>query len=614
MGLQVWLSLNGNLNNQGLSDVQPSIGSNIIDSNGKIGNCVKVTSTIDTLLSASNWDYVSGNVSFGCWAKISKSELQSLVSNATFTSTNTSMGGTLLGRDSYGGLGLRWMTNNIYSSGTLSSVIIYTHIRNANYNANYTSNYTIPFDTWTHIMTICDRTNSKLSLYINGELFSSTNLTVTGSFSTGNFLICQRSWDDGNGISSTGCWRLNDIRVYNHCLSPLEVKQISKALCCHYKLSGAGGENLLSEHVVCGFNAPTSTSGGGRTSYYGSYGIGILAAENADTYFSLYTNKQLAQGKVYTLSCIVSGLLNGTSYSFPLFAQGNGNMGNLVLNHNGLCSVTFTMNFTGSIPTSTDKYGNTIYRIFMDDNSRTIASGQTQFYTTNFKLEEGSVVTPWCPNPSDTLYSTLGFNDGIEYDCSGYENNGTKVGTIAWSGDSARYSGSYGFDGNTNAIKTNFYDYTLDGIFTINMWFRKNAGEWSNKSYETLFGGQSGFEIESKNSSTNSPVIYAYSWGKGTFAYELDKWNMLTVVRTTSDTKWYLNGELKLTGTAGAIPSGNYYIGAWRTSAEQNYKGNISDFRIYATALSVEDIKALYNVSASIDKTGVLTAYEIIEN
>ena len=69
---------------------------------------------------------------------------------------------------------------------------------------------------------------------------------------------------------------------------------------------------------------------------------------------------------------------------------------------------------------------------------------------------------------------------------------------------------------------------------------------------------------------------------------------MVTMVRTTSDTKFYLDGVLKVTGTAGTIPSGNYYLGSWRDAVTQNYKGLMSDARIYATALSAADVALLY--------------------
>ena len=61
------------------------------------------------------------------------------------------------------------------------------------------------------------------------------------------------------------------------------------------------------------------------------------------------------------------------------------------------------------------------------------------------------------------------------------------------------------------------------------------------------------------------------------------------------------------------MPAGNYYIGAWSTEIKQNYKGLISDFRIYKTALTAEQIKELYDTSATIDKDGNIYAREVIE-
>ena len=43
------------------------------------------------------------------------------------------------------------------------------------------------------------------------------------------------------------------------------------------------------------------------------------------------------------------------------------------------------------------------------------------------------------------------------------------------------------------------------------------------------------------------------------------------------------------------------------------FKGHLSDFRIYATALSAEDIKELYNTSAYVSDNGTLLTYSVEE-
>ncbi len=155
-----------------------------------------------------------------------------------------------------------------------------------------------------------------------------------------------------------------------------------------------------------------------------------------------------------------------------------------------------------------------------------------------------------------------------------------------------KLGGCYIFDGVDDAISIGNLSALVETNFSFACWFYHND-TWSTKNYETILGGPSGFELEAKNGSTNSPVIKAYSWGGGSFTYELNKWNHLVMTRTSSETKFYLNGELKLTGTVGSIPSGDYFVGAWKTSTSQNYKGNICDVRIYNHCLSLMEIKKL---------------------
>ena len=62
------------------------------------------------------------------------------------------------------------------------------------------------------------------------------------------------------------------------------------------------------------------------------------------------------------------------------------------------------------------------------------------------------------------------------------------------------------------------------------------------------------------------------------------------------------------------MPTGTYTIGSWKTNTSQNYEGRMSDFRIYATPLSADDVKELYQVSDKIDDHGNMYGYEINEN
>ena len=395
--------------------------------------------------------------------------------------------------------------------------------------------------------------------------------------------------------------KLNDVRIYDHCLSDKEVEEIAKGLVLHYKLDNIVKPNLLSEYVVPGQKAPGSTVASGQTNYYGKYGIIFPATTNADTYFRLFLKQQLAQGTTYTISCSVSGLLPGSFYNFPLFAQGNTSMGVLQLNHNGLCSLTFTMNNSAQ-NTATTPEGDTVYICFMDDSNRTLVSGQGPITVTGFKLEEGNTATD---------FSFI--DENIVYDSSGYGNNGLIFNPLTITTDTLKYNVATVFDGNTSAIKVPYTDIaSTDDIFTLNLWFKKD--DLGSKNYETLFGGPSGFEMDTRAGAATALTLYMASTRGSNFAqFNFGEWYMVTLVNDGTNELYYVNTELKKTIAKKPMPAGNYYIGAWQTEIKQNYKGFISDFRIYKTALTADQILELYNTSATIDNKGNVYAREVIE-
>ena len=95
-------------------------------------------------------------------------------------------------------------------------------------------------------------------------------------------------------------------------------------------------------------------------------------------------------------------------------------------------------------------------------------------------------------------------------------------------------------------------------------------------------------------------------------------WQHIAVVReSATSTKFYKNGVLVNTYTsscaAQASGSAIYYIGRDQRTGATAYKGYMSDFRLYATALSADDIKALYNIGAEIDNSGKVYCNNLVE-
>lgn len=585
MSLQVWLPLNGNLNNQGLSEVTVTNNGATVDNNGKIGSCY----SFDTgkYLTVTKPVALTKEISYSCWVNLSSWNSTSwdcILSLATGTNWEASR--ATLCRNG-GGTNLTW---NIANGSSYSSV---------------NSNTSLSLNTWYHIA--CTYDGAKLRIYINGVEDNSASTSLTPNYSSANLRI--GSWS-GDNYNLKGF--LNDVRVYNHCLSAKEVKEISKGLLCHYKLdnNGFGGENLIleSHRVTSGSDASGITS-----TYMDDGSLKVVATSGNDHWrscgFSEDSNtnvgSKLSVGDTYTISLDVK-VEEGSSLPTLFINGGNGYKALHPVNGKITTNNWFRAYYTSTWNEPGTSYGNIFLHLGF-------SSAIGTFYFKNFKLEKGSNPTQWCPSPLDD--NTLGLDSTTEVDCSGLSNNGTKIGglTPSTSPISIRYESCYDFDGNTGSIQIpNLSTLVPSGEFTMNCWIYHDD-TWSSKGYETIFGGPSGFELEAKNGSTNSPALYACNWGKASAAYELNKWNMITMTRNASEAKFYINGELKITGSAGTIPSGNYFIGAWSTSSQQNYKGKISDFRLYPTVLSVEDIKELYNTSASVDKNGNMYAYEFKE-
>ena len=554
MSLQVWLPLNGNLNNQGLSEVTVTNSGATVASNGKTGSCYLVNSDKKISFSSYPWMTMKPQYNFSCffWVK------------------RTTSG---------------WLFACSAWEFMLRPSFIQVHLAG---NGQYPARYTATFDTntWYHLGFTWSGTEGKLRLYLNGSLVATSDVPSSASYDIASSF----------NIPYDGPRYINDFRLYDHCLSAKEVKEISKGLVCHYKLDnkGFGNPNLI-----------TTMSTGGRTALNGKYGLNADFSQNLDTYGYFNVSPALELNSTYTLSFDVSNFPVGSIWNFSLWNNSNYFIKDIT--KDGHYTYTFVPS-ESKLPS-----GYSLTKFLFDDGSRTNPSGMVYF--TNFKIEKGPVATPWCPHTSDSMYTSLGLDSTMESDCSGLSNNGTKIGGLSSSTNplSIRYESCYDFDGNTGSIQIpNLSTLVPSGEFTMNCWIYHD-NTWSSKGYETIFGGPSGFELEAKNTSTNAPVLHAWSWGKGTATYELNKWNMITMTRNASETKFYINGELKITGSAGTIPSGNYFIGAWNTSSQQNYKGKISDFRLYSTVLSTEDIKTLYNTSASVDKNGNMYAYEFKE-
>lgn len=152
--------------------------------------------------------------------------------------------------------------------------------------------------------------------------------------------------------------------------------------------SGEGvNPNLLTSNPCYGGNRWTSLGNGVKVDWTSNAG---------DTYWylRLASGVTLTQGDTYTFSCKCSGIGSAS----VMFRWSN-LAGYEVYLQNGWNYYTFAMPSTN------------ITNPFFDDINRDTTLSDLRIW--DFKLEEGSVATPWCPNESDPEYvgSALGFTE-----------------------------------------------------------------------------------------------------------------------------------------------------------------------------------------------------------
>lgn len=598
MSLLVWLPLVRDNTNQGLLDLTPTdLGTVSYINGGKIGKCLSAgDGTSSTQANGLSYnsnliDELGTKFSCAVWVKPLGNHLHydgAIISSGNWNAQHWSFG---LSQDN-------------------SKVSVF-----GNGHSRYIT-CAVPTNTWTHLC--CTSDGGVTKLYKNGEYIGQTTLSTLASDAT-NFTVGRETYASGY-FSFNG--NLNDVRIYNHVLSLKEIKELAKGLVCHYPLNGNGRglPNLLTEAfwtfsnsgfniknvVNCTIkpvvNTDTSitftgggTGGSGNTQCYTS-NLGHHITVSPDTTYKL-SMKCTAVGtvtfRIYWYEYNGSSLLSTTSQAY-----------------------TFTDGETKTI-TFTRTTGSTCNNFYMELNLYNQPTTSTfTILPKSLKLEVGDTATIWMPNEADTLYSQLGYDSTTEYDVSGYNYHGTRNNTFTWDSNAVRYSVSTVFNGSDNSIQIPFCQalgLTASGKtdYTWACWIYVST--LSSKGYATILGGQSGFEAETKYNSDGTPKLWAYSWGSNSYSYNLNEWVHIAATQTSTESKWYINGELAFTGSSTNIPYGNFFIGSWRDTNSQNFKGNVSDFRIYATALSADDIKELYQTSASIDNKGNMFAYEFSE-
>lgn len=488
---------------------------------------------------------------------------------------------------------------------------------------------------WVHCCMTYQSSNNTVTIYINGVKCSTSQPKNLTGLSGTTALIGKRS-------SETYLFEgyLNDFRIYNTCLSPRQIKEISKGLICHYSLGEIdgkiGGRNLIKNgkgNVKAGFFKKIPTV----TDEYGEFTL-----KSKKTYASI----SLSEGFVYGCRDYIVGEkytwsydIMYTAWNFPTGSnRGEFWMGQRYINapsgetatgtwrgvtkhnlpvvgQNG-CELNkwYHVKQTVTIPQqASSNVGQQGIISFYNSNANVEASFTARIK--NVKFEKSSTATSWTPAPEDDA----SFYDNVIYDTSGYCNNGSVTDSTCptWSSDTPRYKGSYVFNGNKQVIDTPNVFHQED--ITISFWFKRLK---DTNTRQFLFTIWEGFSCELtaddiplfRIATDVSHAVDALSDKKITVN---DGWtHFCGVYKNGEYSKIYINGQLKKSVSSASKIYWNIHsskIGIYN-SLNTYYNGQISDVRIYATALSDSDILELYQSSASVDNNeNLMLAGEVIE-
>lgn len=611
MGLQIWLPLNGSIYNQGLDGDAITNSSGITYASiGKIGSQSLLSGSMTT---SKNYLGYEGTICF--WIYITEN------SNRGMLYGNSDTGASLYNRK--WSLFLYPTRNDLHCWGCQKDS------KNSSPNGIWQLNGVIPDNKWTHICITHNR--SMQYIYING------------------IQVAHKEWDSSGDITfdvSTPLMKndvgryLQDYRIYDNCLSPKQVKEISKGLICHYSLGEVdgkiGGRNLIKNgkgNVKAGFfkNFPTVTD------EYGEFTL-----KSKKTYATIDLNggfvygcRDYIVGEKYTWSYDIMYI----AWNFPTGSnRGEFWMGQRYINapsgetatgawrgvtqhnlpvvgQNG-CELNkwYHIKQTVTIPQqASSNVGQHGAISFYNSNANVEASFTARIK--NVKFEKSSTATSWTPAPEDDA----SFYDNVIYDTSGYCNNGSVTDSTCptWSSDTPRYKGSYVFNGNKQVIDTPNVFHQED--ITISFWFKRLK---DTNTRQFLFTIWEGFSCELtaddiplfRIATDVSHAVDALSDKKITVN---DGWtHFCGVYKNGEYSKIYINGQLKKSVSSASKIYWNIHsskIGIYN-SLNTYYNGQISDVRIYATALSDSDILELYQSSASVDNNGnLMLAGEVIE-
>lgn len=587
MSLVAWYPLTGNLKDN-IRGTTATATNATVSTTGKIGQCY--TFNGNGYISFTNPIAQGSSFSIAFWAKITST------ANQCFGCTRTEVGN---------GLSILFLNGNSMRFDTGSSY-------------QWTISYAPPTNTWVHIAVTKD--NNYKRFYVNGVLYAST--TSVGNMATlSNIFTIGASHSNGSSFGNYLYGSVNDYRIYDHALSEKEVKEIAKAKILHYKFDDfqEPTSNILDFNVHKRCWSSNSSDACSFVTYTGRHSFtvkGTCSVPGAYAYIYPYYNSE--PGSHHTLSAKVRNN-NIKTLRVDLRIRDGSNGADLSNN------MTFNIPPGGTqhlkVSTHTTNSNNIVTPAFSVYSDPADGTFDCEIY--DIQLERKDHATPFA-NSSRA---------GVVHDCSGYGNDATlsESTTPQWVEDSKIGTGAYFFNNKSRVNSTFLHIRSTNTVYipkqwTIAVWIKGLASEqpphniypvgWQN----LCFNGPTSAQTDNR-----SGIIYYYdasnytSWacgGRGVYDGNWHHW-AITYNGDTGELKQYIDGVLRDSTTRTNLyhleTFRYFYVGSAWSTTYGGHHGYIDDVRVYATALSADDINELYQQMASIDNKGRIYTHQIKE-
>jgi len=585
MALQVWLPLNGNFNNNGHLDTSITItNTGTVDNSGKIGKCYSYPTTGYTLLSG---NILAGlkEFSIACWVYITSS------SYTIFTSEDTSGYWQFV-------FGQNYIRVRDTSVGVTGSRL----------DKSITS---LPLNKWIHVTIVYD--NGIVHMYQNGLLTNNLTFHTGTSMNPHNRLYI--GGDALNGSSYQGKCKVNDFRIYDHCLSAKEINELSKGLVLHYKLD----ENYQVMNNVFSYPTFNTSASNGGWPHWGPSGSEATWSQNTDKEFIWNKSNQ------YSHKMTLTGGQRYMIHQSPAFDGGYRSVQAIIKFQDG-SDPTGKVGLGGNAITNYGKFSITPLRdgFYLIKREGLYQTGTDDLIALNtYAMDLPLYISEFYLEDNKTVCSDILWPANIVTDCSGYGHHGIIMTDVSINTDSPRYKTCVS-NAENYPLRTTF-DFPESNGLTIACWI-----------YLTAWGAQGSGLWSTSTISTTNPYDYTattcnhcdtyfycrgtngttYTVACGTGVVQVNTWKYVVLTHDGENLKTYVNGELKYTTACPTTLVGfkSLFLGYSNAgSLSRQCKGKWSDLRIYATALSDNDILDLYHTSAFIDNTGNLLAYNFEE-